>query len=184
MALRTRTVDLLFLCRFFIRDISDRLTEKQCQHPVRVYRGQRMQIEERQRLQQSIGQLISVNSFLSTTLDRNVATQYLGDTKIQITDGDEEFVIFDIDADPKCRSKPFAIIEENSAIPEKQEVLFDAGSIFYLKSVHCEEQDDGYYPIWIMEMRLSNEEKHELPLSSFGLLLCNMKKYKFASKLF
>lgn len=203
MALRTRDVELLFLFRFFIRDIFDQLTEKQCQHSVRVYRGQRMQKEERQQLEQSIGQLISVNSFLSTSLNRKVAIQYLGDTKIQSKEIHEDYVLFEIDAVSERRSKPFAIIEENSAISEEQEVLFGAGAIFHLKNVRCEEQGDGCYPIWIFKMELSDGKEHELKylfyrlrynyanteiielsLSSFGLILCNMEKYMFASKLF
>jgi tetratricopeptide (TPR) repeat protein len=167
-----------------------------------------MKKEERQRLQQSIGQLISVNSFLSTSLDRKVAIQFLCDAKLQSKETyeketNEEFVLFEIDADPKYRSKPFAIIEENLAISEEQEFLFGAGAIFHLKSVRCEDQGDGYHPIWIFEMKLDNGEEHELKhlfyrlrynyaneeiielsLSSFGVLLCNMEKYKFASKLF
>jgi tetratricopeptide (TPR) repeat protein len=167
-----------------------------------------MQREERQRLEQSIGRLISVNSFWSTSLNRKVAVQYLGDTKIQPKkmnkkETHEEYVIFEIYADPKCPNKPFAIIESNSAISEEQEVLFGAGAIFHLKSVRCKEQGAGYHPIWIFKMELGNEEEYELKylfyrehynyandeiipwtLSSFGLILCNLEKYKFAYKLF
>ncbi|CAF4389585.1 unnamed protein product, partial [Rotaria sp. Silwood2] len=208
MALRTRNVECLFLFRFFIRDIFDQLTQKQCQHSVRVYRGQRMQKEERHLLEQSIGQLISMNSFFSTSLNRKVALQYLGDTNIQPkkmnkTEMYEEYVLFEIYANPECRSRPFAIIEKNSAVSEEQEVLFGAGAIFHLKSVHCEDQGDGHHPIWIFQIELANGEEHELKyhfnhfhynyaneeliklsFSSFGLLLCNMEKYKFGSQLF
>ena len=210
-SLRTRDIENLFLYRFFIRDIFDRLSGNQCQHPVNVYRGQRMKKAERERLQQSIGKLISVNSFLSTSLNRNVAFCFLGHTKSQTTeisenqseDVSEEFILFQIYADPKYRTKPFAIIEENSRKSDEEEVLFGAGSIFRIVSIHRGDQTDEDHPDWIFKMELSNGEDHELKtlftrfrhtysnenmiqlsLSSFGLILCSLEKIKFASKLF
>jgi hypothetical protein len=38
--LRKQNIDILFLFRFFIRDIRRELKQNQCQYPIRVYRGQ------------------------------------------------------------------------------------------------------------------------------------------------
>ncbi|CAF4056565.1 unnamed protein product, partial [Rotaria sp. Silwood1] len=124
-----------------------------------------MQRNERERLEKSIGQLISVQSFLSTSLNENIAYQYLGDTCIQsskhnheqTTNNNNNYVVLEINADPKYTVKPFAIIEESPEISEEQEVIFGAGSIFRLKNVRCEKQPN-HHPVWIFEMDLSNEE--------------------------
>jgi hypothetical protein len=47
-ALRVQNVDLLFLFRFFIRDIHHQLKKYQCLSSVRVYRRQLMSIKELQ----------------------------------------------------------------------------------------------------------------------------------------
>ncbi|CAM4852394.1 unnamed protein product, partial [Rotaria magnacalcarata] len=64
-ALRVQNIDLLFLFRFFIRDIEVQLKQYQCSSLVRVYRGQLMSTDELDQLKMSLGEYISVNSFFS-----------------------------------------------------------------------------------------------------------------------
>ena len=68
-ALRLQNIDILFLFRFFIRDLVQELKGNQWLESGSVYRGQSLS----KRLKQSVGKLISINSFLSTTLHQNVA---------------------------------------------------------------------------------------------------------------
>ncbi|CAF4691318.1 unnamed protein product [Rotaria sp. Silwood2] len=70
-ALRVQNTDIIFLFRFFIRDIERQLEQYKCTAPIRVYRGQLMPNEELKILKDSIGYFISMNSFLSTSINRN-----------------------------------------------------------------------------------------------------------------
>jgi hypothetical protein len=96
-ALRMQNIDLLFLLRFFIRDIKQQLEKNKCSTPVRAYRAQIMSIDEIQMLKDSLGEFLSFNSFLSTSINRQQARSFfsLSDTSI-----DFERVFFEIDADP------------------------------------------------------------------------------------
>ncbi|CAF1383235.1 unnamed protein product [Didymodactylos carnosus] len=97
-ALRVQNTDVLFLFRFFIVDLQQQLSNHRCSSPVRLYRGQMMSKDEVQILRNSIGQFISINSFLSTSVDRFVALRFLKDDS-----DDLEQVLFEIDADPSVK---------------------------------------------------------------------------------
>ncbi|CAF1305541.1 unnamed protein product, partial [Rotaria sordida] len=76
-ALRMQNIHLLFLYRFFIRDIRAQLIENQCQSSIKVYRGQRMFKHELKQLKKYIHHKISINSLLSTSLNPQMALFYL-----------------------------------------------------------------------------------------------------------
>ncbi|UJR11075.1 hypothetical protein I4U23_015257 [Adineta vaga] len=117
---------------------------------MRLYRGQLMSKEEFQVLQDSVGEFISMNSFLSTTLNRQVARSFLGDSN------DLERVLFEINTDPRLDNiKPFANITLLSNFANEEEVLMMLGSIFRLISIFCD--NDG---IWIIRMELSSDDDH------------------------
>jgi hypothetical protein len=123
-----------------------------------------MSIDEVDYLESSIGQFISINSFLSTSNHHQIADFYIGN-KAQKTD--LERVLFEIDADPKIVStKPFADISSLSSFPEESEVLFMLGSIFYLKSIN----HDGNQ-VWRIRMSLCGDDEHSLKEA-----LADMKK--------
>lgn len=154
-ALRTQNIHVIFLFRAFIADIHCQLHENQVDNPLHVYRSQVMPTEEIRNLKQHINQLISVNSFFSTTTERETALFLLGSSSSRI---DLERVLFEIDADPKIiTTKPFADITEQSYFPSESEVLFMLGSIFRLRHINC--NDDG---IWIIQMTLCSDNDHDL----------------------
>lgn len=68
----------LYLFSFFIDDLQQQLQQYQYSSIISVYRGQFMSKGEVQQLKNSVGQLISMNSFLSTALDRQVAIIFSG----------------------------------------------------------------------------------------------------------
>ncbi len=155
-ALRVQNIDLIFLSRFLIRDIQQQLARNQCQSHVRVYRGQTMSTEEVNKLLSSVGQLISMNTMLSTSLERAIAEIYITGTVIT----GFERVLFVIDADPQVTNdvKPFANITQFSQFGDaEQEVLFMLGSVFRLTDLH-QEDDQG----WIASMTLCSDGDHEL----------------------
>jgi tetratricopeptide (TPR) repeat protein len=193
-ALRTKNIHMIFLFRRFISDIYRQLKYDQVKSPLRVYRSQLMSSDELDSLKQRNGQLISINSFFSTSKQRTTALFLLGDTTITI---DLERVLFEIDADPKIvTTKPFADISKYSEFTDESEVLFMIGSIFRLNSVYRDDND----PVWIIRMTLCSEEEHDLKqvlmdmkqqigngrtnLRKLGHLLWDMGELKLAEKYF
>src|SRR6202012_2648822 len=126
---------------------------------------------------------ISINSFISTSFNRDLALVFSRDTDHY------ERVLFEIDAYPKLADeKPFADISTCSYFPEESEVLFMLGSIFRLSKIY---RNDNR--IWIIDMTLSNGNDHDLKpifehmknqhsqdrtdLLSFGHVLRDMGKF-------
>ncbi|CAF1662063.1 unnamed protein product, partial [Adineta ricciae] len=151
-ALRIRNIDILYLFRFFIRDLAEQLKENQWLSPGSVYRGQSLSKFEINRLEQSIGKLISINSFLSTTLHREVALIYLGEIP------DLEKVLFKIDFNPLLEGiKPFADITIFSEFPQEGEILFMLGSIFQIENVFRDDTNT-----WIVQLNLCSDHDQVL----------------------
>ncbi|CAF1098451.1 unnamed protein product [Adineta ricciae] len=150
-ALRVQNIEVLFLFRFVINDIYQQLKQHQCASAVCVYRGQMMSSDELEILRRSIGKLISINSFFSTSLDRETASTFL------TSSSDLHRVLFVIDADPAVvMSKPFADISKLSDFAAEREVLFMSGCIFRLDEIH---QDDD---MWVIEIQLCDDSEHDL----------------------
>ncbi len=156
-ALRRQNIHMTFLFRQFIFDIHRQLKHHQIKSPLRVFRSQTISSNELDGLKQQIGQFISVNSFFSTSTDREAALFFLGDAN-SLIDLELERVLFEIDADPqKVTTKPFADISKQSCFTNESEVLFMLGSIFRLESINC--NDDQ---IWIIQMSCCSEDEHDL----------------------
>jgi hypothetical protein len=148
-ALRVQNIDLIYLFRFFIRDLHNQLLTCQCPMIIHVYRGQLMVQEELDILKNSIGKYISINSFFSTSFNRDLALVFSRNTDHY------ERVLFDIQANPElANEKPFADISTQSYFPDELEVVFMLGSIFQLVSI--EYDTDG---IWIIHMILSSGDE-------------------------
>ncbi|CAM2713051.1 unnamed protein product [Rotaria socialis] len=160
-ALRVRNGNLIPLYRFFIRDVYSQLVINQCKAPVRVYRGQLISKYELKRMRESKGRLIAMNSFLSTSLDRDSAKFFLGGVENTQTTREQNVipVLFEIYADPVVASmtkKPFADITPFSHFDgAEEEILFMVGSIFRLHNVHKE------VSMWIVDMTLSDDNEDQ-----------------------
>jgi tetratricopeptide (TPR) repeat protein len=159
-SLRIQNIDLLFGLRFLIRDIEYQLKKYQYSQSVRLYRGQLISNDELEILKQSKGKLISMNSFFSTTLDREVAFFYLDLSNNNSQNNNLKKILFEIDADP-CQNgiKPFANIKSLSYFPEEEEVLMMLGSVFRLNHIHL-----GQHQVWIINMTLCSDHDHDLKL--------------------
>jgi tetratricopeptide (TPR) repeat protein len=154
-ALRVQDVNVLFLFRFFIRDIAQQLENNKCTSLVHVYRGQLMSKEEVKVLKNSVGDFISINSFLSTSLSQKLALSFIAESDFS---NDLERVFFEIDADPHLENiKPFSNITSHSYFPDEEEILFMIGSIFQL--IHVDRNQDG---IWMIRMKLCSVNDHQL----------------------
>jgi tetratricopeptide (TPR) repeat protein len=154
-ALRTQNIHMIFLLRGFIADLNQQLKRYQKKKRVSVYRGQFMSSDELGLLEQMQGQLMSINSFFSASIDDRVAYKFLTNSNAS---SDLQKVMFEIDADPRVvTSKPFAGIKEHSYVKREAEVLFMLGSIFRIENVR--RNDKG---LWVIRMTLCNENAHEL----------------------
>jgi len=195
-ALRVQNIDLLFLLRFVIGDIYQQLKQYQHQSSIRVYRGQVMSIDELNTLQQSINNLISINSFFSTSTNHQKALYSLNSSEIT---SDLCRILFVIDADPQVvKSKPFADISSLSEFSNECEVLFMIGSIFRLIKIEKMKNEE----ITMIHMELCGDDEHDLKklfdhmkkeldgeneevnLRSFGKVLYRMGKYDLAEKIY
>ncbi|CAF0719862.1 unnamed protein product [Rotaria sp. Silwood1] len=189
-ALRTQNIDLLFLFRFFIHDMRQEIIQNQFTSPIQVYRSQLITKEEMTSLKNSLGRLISMNSFLSTTVSRDLAIFFLNQSS---SSTDLERVLFEIDANPSCNStKPFGFIKSNSYFQQIEEVLFTCGSIFRIINIH--RQSDG---LWIIRLSLCPDNDQQLNkifrsfktnekinILAFGNFLRKMNKINEAEKFF
>jgi tetratricopeptide (TPR) repeat protein len=190
-ALRVQNIDLLYLLRFFIRDIEQQLEKHKCLTPIRVYRAQLMSNEEVETLRNSIGEIISMNSFLSTSLNSQRARSFF---LMNDLSDDVKQVFFQIDADPRIENiKAFSNITSFSVFPDEEEILFMIGSIFRLNNVFQDNQG-----VWIVQMSLCSFNNHQLEslfqhmknelgigetnLLKFGEILKDMGKFEHAEK--
>ncbi|CAF3613462.1 unnamed protein product, partial [Rotaria socialis] len=145
-------------------------------------------------LKQCCGQFISVNSFFSTSVDKNQALSFLSTSNATIN---LEPILFEIDADPTlANTKPFADISTHSHFSGESEVLFMLGSIFRLNSIDHSSNDQ----VWIIRMTLCSDDEHDLEkvlinmkqqfgcgetnLLTLGKLLWEMSKLDLAEKYF
>jgi len=191
-SLRLQDINFLYLFRFFIYDIQKQLELNQCLIPIQVYRIQLISNEELEILKNSIGQFISTNSFLSTSIDIKQAFTFFDYSNLT---NNLQYLLIIIDANPNIKGiKPFANITKYSYFTDEQEVLFMLGSIFQINHIYYSNKDH----IWIIHMILCSDDDQNLKiifnymkneyghgetgLLSFGRVLRQMGKFNEAEK--
>jgi tetratricopeptide (TPR) repeat protein len=197
-ALRTEDIDLLYIFRFFIGDLSDSLRREHekilssTQTIITTYRGVKLDKEEFDKLNENQGKLISTNGYLSTSRIQERALRFAMKKSKRI---DIVSVLFEIQCDIQLtgRSIIFADVTELSEYPEEQEVLFDLNTCFRIESIKEHES------IQLIRMRVSNEgeiitkdyiertqkETEEKSVSIvFGKLMCNLGQYDKSQRYF
>ena len=197
-ALRVQDFDILFVLRFFITDIAKQIKSEyekfirtsDTRNIIRVYRGQVIANDELKLMKNSIGQFLSMNSFLSTSRDRSTALHFARSTPV--IDGIER-IIFEIEIDPRLQTKAFADIVKISYHREEDEVLIMLGALFRIAEVI----EDKKNQVWIARLFLASEEDFHLKqtfvlmkqmigddtdLDSLGKILEEMGEYEQAQK--
>ncbi|CAF1350953.1 unnamed protein product [Didymodactylos carnosus] len=159
-ALRQQNIDVLFLFRFLIHDIYVLLQEQQkCfnQDIMLLYRGQWLHKTEFECLKTSRGQYISMNTFLSTTKNRQLALIYAGSDNIE---KNLISVLFEIKANTRRNDlKPFADVTYMSQFGEgESEILFMIGSVFNITDIDFNIIDK----IWEIKLELTGENDKQL----------------------
>ncbi|CAF1003772.1 unnamed protein product [Rotaria sp. Silwood1] len=202
-ALRTQNIEIIFKFRFFINDLQHQIEELYqryleahsaiiTHHHLTVYRGQRLCMEELGMFKSSVNDLISMNSFLSATVNQDIAKIFAGTNDQLNKPSSKQTVLFKIDiCNMSKEMTPFAFIQNYSSCPDEEEVLFSIGAIFKVQSV---EQRAN---MWHIHLQLSKEEneisqnlsEHMMkqigsepdPLS-FGWFLFRMNKFDEAER--
>ncbi|CAF0986874.1 unnamed protein product [Adineta steineri] len=121
-----------------------------------LYSGFRLHKDELERLKQSVGNLISINSFLSTSRNINVAQIFAGTGPIE---SHLVRVILHIEANPTRLQSVFcADIHEISQFPEEEEVLFSLGSTFRILSMDFNEENQH----WIFTLNATDDARDQI----------------------
>jgi tetratricopeptide (TPR) repeat protein len=160
-AFRTRNIDTIFDYHYFLTDLFKQLTLLHNNQfskrtgTLTVYRGQGMYIQELEKLQNSIGRLMSINTFLSTTTACVVAADFAGNGEYQ-SQGIES-VIFQIEIDLEVQRRPFGRIEQFSINRDENEILFAMGSVFRIEDIQLYTDH-----IWLIELTLTSSVKKEV----------------------
>ncbi len=132
-ALQMQNISILLNCLFFIRDIQQQIELNKSSSIHRVYHAQFISKEELGILYKSLGQLISINTFLSATSDRQQAFSVLQDSE---TSNNILKVLFEIDTNPQVHgTQSFADITSLGCSSKTNEILFMMGSIFRLENL-------------------------------------------------
>lgn len=145
-ALRTMNCSVIQLLTFFIRDIHSQLAhlhQTSAQKGIlNLYRGQAMNRDEVTQLSMRIGEILSMNSFLSTSTDRDLALAFaIAATEHTPDSAELSAVLFEIEADP-CLAihAPFANICMYSSFSNEEEYLFHLNSLFHVHAVEIASQ--------------------------------------------
>jgi tetratricopeptide (TPR) repeat protein len=165
-ALRDSDSEVLFALRFFITDLYAQLTHEHRndvalsreQDPIlRVYRGTNISTKEVKYIAQNIGQYLSMQSFVSTSIDREVA-RFFVEASAPITNDTTRILLqFNIDRRIK-KAKPYAKITQLSFVPDEGEVLIMLGSIFKIDKLEFNKLDQ----CWIGVFSLCSDDDYEL----------------------
>jgi len=118
-----------------------------------VYHGQHMSQFEIDQLQNNIGNLISTNSFWSTSMDKEVAIKFATESQ---SASDQYNVLFQINVDAGLRYALFASIETVSAVPQEREVIFSLFTVFEICEVQCD-QETNLWHVNLMATDKGNE---------------------------
>lgn len=197
-ALRAQDYDKLFTFRFFITDIAKQIQReyenyiRTCVNRsiIRVYRGQLITLDELELMKNNIGEFLSMNSFLSTSADRETALTFTQATRRR---DNIRQILYEIDINPRLRTKAFAKVDAFSDFYGEQEFLIMLGALFRIDKV-TEDQGNN---LWIARVSLASEDDYHLKeifvhmkgkigddtnLDSLGKLLLRMDENEQARK--
>ena len=162
-ALRTQNVDDVTAFGQFVRDLQKQLKKEyksfakvQKSSILTVYRGQFISKDEINRLKGGIGELISMNSFLSTSTNRVKALEFA--TSRAPPNDTLTSILLEILVNVKSPSRPLADIKLMSAFAEEEEILFMFGCVFRLDDVWFDEE----HKLWRARLTLCGENDEDM----------------------
>jgi tetratricopeptide (TPR) repeat protein len=134
-SLRLMDVDIIIKMGFFIGDLHLHIEQLHAEQfggdksdkSFKVYRGQGISKIDFEKLTKTKGGLISFNSFLSTSTDRDVSRLFAESNQINL---DVVGILFVMTIDPSLSSAPFASIKNISHFQGEDEILFSMHTVF------------------------------------------------------
>jgi tetratricopeptide (TPR) repeat protein len=197
-ALRVQDYDILFALRFFITDIAKQLKNEhekfirtsETREVLRVYRGQAIGKDELELMKNSVGEYLSMNSFLSTSRHRSTAIDF---ARLVSTEDGNEAIVFEIEINPRVNTKAFADVSKMSYYENEGEVLIMLGALFRIEKI----VEDKKNRMWVAHVSLASEDDYHLKetfaymkekigddtsLDSLGNILIEMGEYRQAKK--
>jgi hypothetical protein len=168
-ALRSSDAEMMFKMRYFLTDLYLQLDglykERQYSNflPMKekLYRGQIMSKTEFEYFKQLQGQVISINTFLSTTTSLQVALLFANSS---LNNNDFIPIVFCIETNPYVQHRrPYANISSFSVFNEEDEVLFSMGSLFHIQYIKRLDRMDNI-PIIYLQM-IDQQEIQRIDLS-------------------
>ena len=214
-ALRTDDIKQLYIFRFFLSDICLNLRQLQERTPLeshpKLYRGTRLPCYDLMEIFHKCGHLISLNGFLSTSKNIEVAHMFAGthEAKNVQRQNDTEImrsVLFEIEIDYNVAKEDLPIcadITDLSHIQEEEEILFDFATVFEVCSVTTDSEEEEYWSdttaLWRIQLkttdrgnklvhdyielnRLETAESNNIIV--FGQLLADMGLYNYSRRHF
>ncbi|CAF1323811.1 unnamed protein product [Adineta steineri] len=139
-ALRLMDVDIIVRMRFFISDLhhdiqrlhSKQFDDSESGKTLTVYRGQGLSKEDFAEMTKTRGGLLSFNSFLSTSKNRDVSLNFAQQSAIN---PDLVGILFVILINPTDSTTPFASVSDASYFHTEDEVLFSMHTIFHIGDI-------------------------------------------------
>lgn len=164
-ALRTLDMETMVKMGFFIRNLHlqlEQLYHEQShifKDEILVYRGQRLSSEDFQRLCDTKGGLLAFNNFLSTSMEKSVATLFSPNE----LDNRENIIgvlfIMTINPDKVVASAtPFALVEKYSVFQEEKEILFSM-HVFRIQDINESAETKG---LWEVQLTLTDDNDPQL----------------------
>ncbi|CAF1379550.1 unnamed protein product [Rotaria sordida] len=163
--LRSKNIKDIFTHRTIIRDVERNLIswhydQKQIWEfflPMNVYRGQKTSIQELKSWQSNIGSIITMTSFLSTSMDEKIAEAFA--ETFDNDDNDDAATLFTIWVDKNIAPKAyFAYLYHADCEPDDHEILLSLRTLFRIDKV---EYDDSA-EIWNVNMTVVDENNEEV----------------------
>ncbi|CAF1431343.1 unnamed protein product [Adineta steineri] len=164
-ALRFMEGDTIINMGFFIHDLHQQIQQLHQQQvnsyhgkPFLVYRGQGLSKANFEKLQKTIGGLMSFNNFLSTSSEQDIALVLAWSAS---EDVDMVGILFVMSVDPNVKSAPFASIKELSYFKEEEEILFSMHTIFRVGAIKQIGDENQLYQV---ELQLTSDDDQQLRL--------------------
>ena len=163
-ALRMTDVDIIIKMGFFMKDLhhhieqlhKEQFNAVESNQKFVVYRGQGMSKIEFEHLTQTKGGLIAFNHFLSTSKNRTISLTF---THGALTNRDLFGVLFIMNIDPSQSTTAFASIDDVSAMPGEDEVLFTMQTVFRIGTIT---PMDGNPRLFQVELTLTGDDDKDL----------------------
>ena len=165
--LRSKDIKKIFAYRTIIQDVERNLTAWHDNQqpawdfwlPTHVYRGQKTSKQELRWWRSHIGSVITMNSFLSTRIDKNIAKSFA--ETFDNDDNDDNETLFTIWLDKSIASNArFAYLYHADCDPDDHEILFSLRTLFRIDKVKCDGDDVG--DMWYVNMTVVDDTYEEV----------------------